>query len=58
MNSVASVFYYLRWIAPAFRRTPGPAITLRRGPQAVAYIAAAASLVLGVASGVALTVQT
>ncbi|GLZ08098.1 NADH-quinone oxidoreductase subunit N [Actinomadura sp. NBRC 104412] len=68
LNSVASVFYYLRWIVPAFGRPPepdpgphsepysGPPVTLRRGAQAVAYTAATASLALGVASGIALTV--
>jgi NADH-quinone oxidoreductase subunit N len=60
INSVASVFYYLRWIVPVFLRAPGPrpSMPLRRGPKAVAYTAATASLILGVASGIALTVQT
>ncbi|WP_395107648.1 NADH-quinone oxidoreductase subunit N [Actinomadura sp. SCN-SB] len=58
INSVASVFYYLRWIVPVFAPTSGTDISLRRGPCAVAYTAAAFSLVLGLASGIALAVQT
>lgn len=58
-NTVASVFYYLRWIVPVFLRAPpdrqpavlAPAGSLARG---CAYTAAAASMALGLASGVAL----
>ncbi|MFI0349418.1 NADH-quinone oxidoreductase subunit N [Actinomadura sp. 9N407] len=56
LNSVASVFYYLRWIVPVFSRTPGPRTPVQAGPAAVAYAAAAASVVLGIASGLTLTV--
>ncbi|MCX6465139.1 MAG: NADH-quinone oxidoreductase subunit N [Pseudonocardiales bacterium] len=60
LNTVASVFYYLRWIAPAFRRgDPPPADAPAAGGTwgAVgAHSAAGASLVLGVASGPVLAV--
>jgi NADH-quinone oxidoreductase subunit N len=58
INTVASVFYYLRWIVPAFARAPRPDITLRPGPHAVAYTTAALSLALGLASGISLAVPT
>lgn len=53
VNTVASVFYYLRWIVPAFRR---PDVTSRpaRGAAAVAVAAALLSLALGIGAGVAL----
>ncbi|MEU1892857.1 NADH-quinone oxidoreductase subunit N [Streptomyces pristinaespiralis] len=54
-NTVASLFYYLRWIAPA---VTGPSTTADRtwsgAAVAVAYGAAAASLLLGIASEPAL----
>ncbi|TMR93557.1 NADH-quinone oxidoreductase subunit N [Nonomuraea basaltis] len=50
INTVASVFYYLRWIRPTFQ--PGGAVTVARGPARIAYVAAAISLLLGVGSGV------
>ncbi|WP_141577639.1 NADH-quinone oxidoreductase subunit N [Actinomadura sp. WMMA1423] len=54
VNTVASVFYYLRWIVPLFRRPSGP----RPAPGAVATAVAAAaallSLALGIAGGAAL----
>jgi hypothetical protein len=34
-NTVASLFYYLRWLAPAFLRTPGDARLRRCKPPAV-----------------------
>jgi NADH-quinone oxidoreductase subunit N len=55
LNTVASVFYYLRWIVPVFTRTEGVPAPVRAGPRAVACVAAVASLALGVASGLALT---
>jgi NADH-quinone oxidoreductase subunit N len=54
VNTVASVFYYLRWIVPLFRGADGrprPA----RGASAVAVAAALFSLALGIGSGLALT---
>ncbi|MEU6747018.1 NADH-quinone oxidoreductase subunit N [Spirillospora sp. NPDC046719] len=54
INTVASVFYYLRWIVPLFRRPDG-AVRPARGASAVAVAAALLSLVLGVGAGVALT---
>jgi NADH-quinone oxidoreductase subunit N len=54
VNSVASVFYYLRWIVPIFRRPDGP-LRPARAASAVAIVAALFSLVLGIGAGLALT---
>ncbi|MFB4310845.1 NADH-quinone oxidoreductase subunit N [Actinomadura sp. GTD37] len=56
VNSVASVFYYLRWIVPLFGRPDRP---LRPAPGAtgVAVVAAAFSVALGIGSGIALAVS-
>lgn len=55
VNTIASVFYYLRWIGPAFRGAPGGAtgVLAPAGTWSAvgAHSAAAASLVLGVAAG-------
>lgn len=68
VNTVASVFYYLRWIAPMFtapsgRAEPVPdapgaatAQVLDRPATAVAYTAALLSVLLGVGAGAVLTV--
>jgi NADH-quinone oxidoreductase subunit N len=53
VNTVASVFYYLRWIVPLFGRSDGRPPP-SRAPLAVAVAAAAFSLALGVGSGIAL----
>lgn len=56
VNTVASLFYYLRWIGPAFR-TPGAAREPRatsRPAAVVAHAAAIGSVVLGVLGGVVL----
>lgn len=53
VNTVASVFYYLRWIVPLFGRADGPSRPARPA-TAVAVAAAAFSLLLGVGSGIAL----
>ncbi|MEU0042791.1 NADH-quinone oxidoreductase subunit N [Streptomyces werraensis] len=52
INTVASLFYYLRWIAPAFStgRTEGPRDVVRAA-SVTAYSAAAASVALGLAGG-------
>jgi NADH-quinone oxidoreductase subunit N len=56
INTVASVFYYLRWIVPVFRPgDPGPG-PRPDGARFVAYAAAVISIVMGVASGAVLTV--
>jgi NADH-quinone oxidoreductase subunit N len=58
VNTVASLFYYLRWIGPAFR-TSGAAREPRatsRPAAVVAHAAAAGSVVLGVLGGVVLDV--
>ncbi|MCP2355904.1 NADH-quinone oxidoreductase subunit N [Nonomuraea thailandensis] len=52
VNTVASVFYYLRWIRPAFRRGGTAAVT--RTATWIAYVAAAVSLLLGAGSGAVL----
>jgi len=57
VNTVASLFYYLRWLAPAFSRSgTGQAAPLRVGRTALlsAVVAAGASLLLGIASGTVL----
>lgn len=53
VNTVASVFYYLRWIAPMFQR-PQPAPVLETAgswSKLAAYTAAIGSVALGVAAG-------
>ena len=67
VNSVASLFYYLRWIAPTYRRTAGTAAdasppphsshlatpgTLRRWSAPAAVVAALASILIGIGTGV------
>ncbi|WP_433477821.1 NADH-quinone oxidoreductase subunit N [Spirillospora sp. CA-142024] len=54
VNTVASVFYYLRWIVPLFRRQSLPSRPARAA-AAVAVTAAVFSLALGIGSGIALT---
>lgn len=59
VNTIASLFYYLRWIAPAFGLAPEGAAASVLAPtgrwSAIgAYSAAGASLGLGVASGLVL----
>jgi NADH-quinone oxidoreductase subunit N len=51
INTVASVFYYLRWIVPLFRSDSARTATPARGAAWIAYLAAAMSLPLGLASG-------
>ncbi|WP_327287654.1 NADH-quinone oxidoreductase subunit N [Streptomyces sp. NBC_01198] len=57
-NTVASLFYYLRWLVPLFSTTeaaPGEAhAVLGTWAAATAYTAAALSLVLGLAGGAVL----
>ncbi|MBC9729216.1 NADH-quinone oxidoreductase subunit N [Streptomyces sp. TRM68367] len=58
-NTVASLFYYLRWLAPLFHPAPTdlptPAhATAGRWSAATAYTAGTASLALGLAGGAAL----
>lgn len=52
VNTVASVFYYLRWLVPALRTGTEPVVT-RPAP---AYVAATLSVVIGVFAGPALAV--
>lgn len=55
VNTVASVFYYLRWIVPAMRAGEGLPHP-RRGGTVTAYAAAAASVAVGLAAGPILAV--
>lgn len=58
INTVASLFYYLRWIAPIFRSpAEGSMTTHQLAPwsQVAAFVAAAVSLALGVGSGLVLS---
>jgi NADH-quinone oxidoreductase subunit N len=57
VNTVASVFYYLRWITPTFRGTaPDPAAVQPAGTWSAgtAYACAGIAVLLGVAGGVVL----
>ncbi|MER5205504.1 NADH-quinone oxidoreductase subunit N [Streptomyces sp. NPDC002825] len=52
VNTVASLFYYLRWIVPAVSRSEGAALAAEDRPaRAVAYTATAVSVGLGLAAG-------
>ncbi|TSD93812.1 NADH-quinone oxidoreductase subunit N [Skermania sp. ID1734] len=51
VNTVASLFYYLRWIVPALAGESDPVTVTVRPAATVAYLAAIATLVVGVASG-------
>ncbi|MEU6998420.1 proton-conducting transporter membrane subunit [Nonomuraea sp. NPDC046570] len=53
LNTVASLFYYLRWLRPLF--ATGEGVQAAPGPVAIACVAAALSLLLGIASGLVLT---
>ncbi|ELS58509.1 NADH-quinone oxidoreductase subunit N [Streptomyces viridochromogenes] len=56
VNTVASLFYYLRWIAPAFlaRGRAGDSPTTSGTAAVIAYGAATASIVLGLLGGTVL----
>lgn len=62
LNSVLSLFYYLRWLAPSFSQPDRGATALPKPngsaawPTAVAALAATASLVIGISAGVLWTV--
>jgi NADH-quinone oxidoreductase subunit N len=62
-NTVASLFYYLRWLAPAFLRLPGdsepdPLRAANGWTAASAYAAGTVSLGLGLAAGAVLPLLT
>ncbi|MFE3637860.1 NADH-quinone oxidoreductase subunit N [Streptomyces sp. NPDC059168] len=62
-NTVASLFYYLRWLAPLFTTAAAPAhadtqTVLGRWSAATAYTAATVSLALGIAGGAVLPLAT
>lgn len=51
-NSIASLFYYLRWIRPAVRAGDGEfSSAANRGPTAVALAGGAGTVVLGLVAG-------
>ncbi|WP_439664786.1 NADH-quinone oxidoreductase subunit N [Lentzea sp. HUAS TT2] len=54
VNTVASLFYYLRWVVPAVRGETADALHLRPSAARVAYTLAVASVAGGVLSGAAL----
>ncbi|MDN5789979.1 MAG: NADH-quinone oxidoreductase subunit N, partial [Micrococcales bacterium] len=67
INSLLSLFYYLRWIIPAFQPAPEPDVEHHRpdrksvpGPwsSGTAVAAATASVLLGVVAGLAWTVAS
>jgi NADH-quinone oxidoreductase subunit N len=60
INTVASLFYYLRWIAPVFLGQPSlPALApAGRWSALGAYIAGIASVALGIAGGLVLPLGT
>jgi NADH-quinone oxidoreductase subunit N len=55
VNTVASLFYYLRWIAPTVRTETGAKEQDNRWASVTAYVAAAVSLAIGPLSGLLLT---
>jgi NADH-quinone oxidoreductase subunit N len=56
VNTVASLFYYLRWLAPAMRADPVPSDRADRWASATAYVAAPLSVALGPVAGILLAV--
>jgi NADH-quinone oxidoreductase subunit N len=60
INTVASLFYYLRWLAPVFTRLEQPQLLQPAGRWSTvgAYSAGVASLAIGVAGGVILPIVT
>lgn len=55
INTVISLFYYLRWVAPVFRGQMGAVnATPERWSSAAALVAAAASVAVGLGAGVVL----
>jgi NADH-quinone oxidoreductase subunit N len=62
-NTIASLFYYLRWLAPAFLRQPevtqpDPLRATGRWSAAAAYAAGTISLALGLTAGAILPLLT
>ena len=63
VNTVASLFYYLRWLMPAFLRQPAatqpdPLLAVGGWPAAAAYTAGTISLAFGIAAGAILPLLT
>ncbi|MEV5571668.1 NADH-quinone oxidoreductase subunit N [Spirillospora sp. NPDC052269] len=57
VNSVASVFYYLRWVVPTYARTDDEPPAISRPATLVVYLATTLTLVLGIGSGIALSMN-
>ncbi len=62
-NTIASLYYYLRWLAPAFLRPPAdsqpdPLLAAGTWAAATAYAAGTISLALGIAAGAVLPLLT
>jgi NADH-quinone oxidoreductase subunit N len=63
VNTIASLFYYLRWLIPALMRGPADSTAAALRPAGswsaiTAYSAGAASLALGIAGGAVLPLLT
>ncbi len=57
VNTLISLFYYLRWIVPCFRReSPAPEFPVRRWSAGTALVTATLSLALGLGAGLVLSV--
>ena len=56
LNTVASLFYYLRWLRPVFTRGEEAQAVQAKGAVAIAYLAAVLSLLLGLSSGLVLAI--
>jgi NADH-quinone oxidoreductase subunit N len=54
INTVASLFYYLRWLAPALRSEPDAAAQPDRWATVTAYVAAPVSVAVGPLAGAVL----
>ena len=53
VNTLLSLFYYLRWIVPCYQRVDfGPDFPAQRWSAGIAVVSAALSVVLGVGAGV------
>jgi NADH-quinone oxidoreductase subunit N len=57
INTVASVFYYLRWITPVLRTGQAPEAP-DRPATVTAYVAAPASVAVGLLAGPALSLMS
>jgi NADH-quinone oxidoreductase subunit N len=60
VNTVASLFYYMRWLAPMFARNSARSVELSRRPWAgrASIVGAVATVTIGVAAGLVLSLFT